>query len=264
MAEEHSDAERNVRQHALRKTVATASLQIVLLSKALLNHVGLHANDPLGTILHHKRVLGLFLGVNESKDIMPLHRSGNLFDDGSFRAKYSHRFFFVFFSSMFLWFLAKNHHDGSRYEICYRVWKEGARNSRPFSASCPRRSESPTGPFQNHTQETAIGNPFHISYAVIGPKDRDLNLNGQNGAVKWAFEMNHAIYSRVKLFSSPSIDGCNMNLPGRFTLLSIIPILSVARLEIFPIDRMWEIVTRDFLLENIFFFYLLFVLLCSS
>lgn len=102
MAEEHSDAERNVRQHALRKTVATASLQIVLLSKALLNHVGLHANDPLGTILHHKRVLGLFLGVNESKDIMPLHRSGNLFDDGSFRAKYSHRFFFVFFSSMFL------------------------------------------------------------------------------------------------------------------------------------------------------------------
>ncbi|KZS05962.1 putative Phosphoinositide 3-kinase adapter protein 1 [Daphnia magna] len=75
MAEEHSDAERNVRQHALRKTVATASLQIVLLSKALLNHVGLHANDPLGTILHHKRVLGLFLGVNESKDIMPLHRS---------------------------------------------------------------------------------------------------------------------------------------------------------------------------------------------
>lgn len=76
--------------------------------------------------------------------------------------------------------------------------------------------------------------------------------------------MNYAIYSRVKLFSIPSIDGCNMNLPGRFTLLSIIPILSVARLEIFPIDRMWEIVTRDFLLENIFFFYLLFVLLCSS
>ncbi|KAI9553615.1 hypothetical protein GHT06_021537 [Daphnia sinensis] len=75
MAEEQSDAERNARQHALRKTVATASLQIVLLSKALLNHVGLHANDPLGTILHHKRVLGLFLGVNESKDIMPLHRS---------------------------------------------------------------------------------------------------------------------------------------------------------------------------------------------
>lgn len=82
VAEEQSDAERNARQHALRKTVATASLQIVLLSKALLNHVGLHANDPLGTLLHHKRVLGLFLGVNESKDVMPLHRSGNLLNIG--------------------------------------------------------------------------------------------------------------------------------------------------------------------------------------
>lgn len=76
------DAERSARQHAVRKTVATASLQIVLLSKALLNHVGLHANDPLGTLLHPKRVLGLLLGVSETKDIMPLHRSGNLIQFG--------------------------------------------------------------------------------------------------------------------------------------------------------------------------------------
>ncbi|XP_057378339.1 uncharacterized protein LOC130700317 isoform X2 [Daphnia carinata] len=75
MAEEHSDAERNARQHALRRTVTNASLQIVLLSKALLNHVELHANDPLGTILRYERVLGLFLGVDENKDIMPLHRT---------------------------------------------------------------------------------------------------------------------------------------------------------------------------------------------
>ena len=72
------DAERSARQHAVRKTVATASLQIVLLSKALLNHVGLHANDPLGTLLHPKRVLGLLLGVDETKDVMPIHQSGNL------------------------------------------------------------------------------------------------------------------------------------------------------------------------------------------
>jgi hypothetical protein len=77
-ATEQSDVERNVRQHAVRKTVATASLQIVLISKALLNHIGLHANDPLGTLLHPKRVLGLMLGIDEFKDIMPLHRSGNL------------------------------------------------------------------------------------------------------------------------------------------------------------------------------------------
>jgi len=76
-ATEQLDAERGARQHAVRKTVATASLQIVLLSKALLNHVGLHANDPLGTLLHPKRVLGLMLGVDEFKDIVPLHRSGN-------------------------------------------------------------------------------------------------------------------------------------------------------------------------------------------
>lgn len=76
-ATEQLDVERGARQHAVRKTVATASLQIVLLSKALLNHVGLHANDPLGTLLHPKRVLGLMLGVDEFKDIVPLHRSGN-------------------------------------------------------------------------------------------------------------------------------------------------------------------------------------------
>ncbi|EFX77290.1 hypothetical protein DAPPUDRAFT_321563 [Daphnia pulex] len=74
-ATEQLDVERGARQHAVRKTVATASLQIVLLSKALLNHVGLHANDPLGTLLHPKRVLGLMLGVDEFKDIVPLHRS---------------------------------------------------------------------------------------------------------------------------------------------------------------------------------------------
>lgn len=75
-ATEQLDAERNARQHAVRKTVSTSSLQIVLLSKALLHHVSLHANDPLGSLLHPKRVLGLILGVNETKDITPLHRSG--------------------------------------------------------------------------------------------------------------------------------------------------------------------------------------------
>ena len=72
------DAERSVRQHSVRKTVATASLQIVLLSKPLLCYVGLHANDPLGTLLNPRRVLGLLLGVDESKDIMDIHRSGTL------------------------------------------------------------------------------------------------------------------------------------------------------------------------------------------
>ena len=76
IASEQLDAERNSRQHAVRKTVATASLQIVLLSKALLNHIGLNANDPLGQLLHPKRVLGLMLGLNESKDITQLHISG--------------------------------------------------------------------------------------------------------------------------------------------------------------------------------------------
>lgn len=70
------DAERSSRQHAVRKTVTASTMQIVLLSKALLNHVSLHANDPLGTLLHPKRVLGLMLGIDEAKDITPLHRSG--------------------------------------------------------------------------------------------------------------------------------------------------------------------------------------------
>lgn len=69
------DAERSARQHAVRKTVATSSLQIVLLSKSLLHHVSLHANDPLGTLLNPKRVLGLVLGIDQDIDITPLHRS---------------------------------------------------------------------------------------------------------------------------------------------------------------------------------------------
>ena len=76
VASEQLDAERNARQHAVRKTVSTASLQVVLLSKSLLNHIGLHANDPLGQLLHPKRVIGLMLGLNEFKDITELHISG--------------------------------------------------------------------------------------------------------------------------------------------------------------------------------------------
>jgi len=76
VASEQLDAERNARQHAVRKTVSTASLQVVLLSKSLLNHIGLHANDPLGQLLHPKRVIGLMLGLNEFKDISELHISG--------------------------------------------------------------------------------------------------------------------------------------------------------------------------------------------
>lgn len=75
VATEQLDAERSARQHAVRKTVATSSLQIVLLSKALLHHVSLHANDPLGTLLNPKRVLGLVLGIDQEVDITPLHRS---------------------------------------------------------------------------------------------------------------------------------------------------------------------------------------------
>ena len=76
IASEQLEAERNARQHAVRKTVSTASLQVVLLSKSLLNHIGLHANDPLGQLLHPKRVIGLMLGLNELKDITELHISG--------------------------------------------------------------------------------------------------------------------------------------------------------------------------------------------
>ena len=76
-AAERLDAERSVEHRALRRTVSTASLQIVLLSKSLLNHVALNANDPLGKLLHTHRVMGLFLGVDQFKDINQLHKSGN-------------------------------------------------------------------------------------------------------------------------------------------------------------------------------------------
>lgn len=75
-AAELLEMEQNSQQRSVRKTVSTASLQIVLLTKALLSHVGLHANDPLGGLLNAKRVIGLLLGLDERKDITQLHISG--------------------------------------------------------------------------------------------------------------------------------------------------------------------------------------------
>lgn len=75
-AAELLEMEQNSRQRSVRKTVSTASLQIVLLTKALLSHVGLHANDPLGGLLNARRVIGLLLGLDERKDITQLHISG--------------------------------------------------------------------------------------------------------------------------------------------------------------------------------------------
>lgn len=77
-AAEKLDSERSASQRAMRKTVETASMQIVLLSKPFLRHVGQHANDPLGQLLHPKKVIGLLLGLDESTDITPLHISGNI------------------------------------------------------------------------------------------------------------------------------------------------------------------------------------------
>ena len=79
-AAERLDAERSVEHRSLRRTVSTASLQIVLLSKSLLNHVALNANDPLGKLLRTDRVMGLFLGVDQLKDINQLHKSGTYFN----------------------------------------------------------------------------------------------------------------------------------------------------------------------------------------
>lgn len=70
------EEERLSLERSVRRTVSMASLQIVLLTKSLLNHVGLHANDPLGGLLHPKRVLGLLMGLDEKKDISQLHISG--------------------------------------------------------------------------------------------------------------------------------------------------------------------------------------------
>ena len=78
VAAEQLDAERSVEHQTLRRSVSTASLQIVLLSKSLLNHVALNANDPLGQLLHPKRVMGLFLGIDELRDVNQLHKSGIL------------------------------------------------------------------------------------------------------------------------------------------------------------------------------------------
>ena len=76
LAAEQLDVDRSVQHNALRRAVSAASLQIVLLSKSLLNHVAVNANDPLGQLLHPKRVIGLFLGVDELKDVTQLHESG--------------------------------------------------------------------------------------------------------------------------------------------------------------------------------------------
>lgn len=75
-AAEQLESERSATHYALRKTVETASLQIVIVSKPLLTHVGRHANDPLGQLLSPDRVIALLLAVDEAVDITPLHRSG--------------------------------------------------------------------------------------------------------------------------------------------------------------------------------------------
>ena len=73
---EQVDNERWKCRHVYRKTVASALLQIVLVSRPLLQHIGANANDPLGKLLHPMRVIGLMLGVDESTDINELHMSG--------------------------------------------------------------------------------------------------------------------------------------------------------------------------------------------
>jgi hypothetical protein len=150
---EQVDNERWKCRHVYRKTVASALLQIVLVSRPLLQHIGANANDPLGKLLHPMRVIGLMLGVDESTDINELHMSGIrsscLLFQHSLTLCHSN-------SPLHVQVLAKDHHGGSGSGLHRPIHQIVIVDPAAIAACAAPQSCS----LQDNAQETATGKHF--------------------------------------------------------------------------------------------------------